>query len=148
MYWAVAWYTAAMQLFTLWMCTGASRLNQSKLIHVNAVIVKIFEYKALKKTDSFCDVIKGWWSSTCGPREISIPWKFTFFKPCPQINLLFFWPLKNRFGLFWPLFSSVWLFIDISIWQPCKYVLVKQNKMFLCFASFTVNKLLPWNQIA
>jgi len=42
------------------------RLNQSKLIHVNTVIVKVLKCNVFKKTNSFCDVIEGRSSSTCG----------------------------------------------------------------------------------
>ena len=87
-YRAVAWGTATMQLFTRWMWTDASWLNQSRLIYVNAVIVKSLECNVFKKTNSFYDVIKGRSSSTCGPREIStsFPGNLHFFKPCPQVS--------------------------------------------------------------
>jgi len=77
-YGAVAWYTAAMQLFTYWMWTDA---NQSKLMHVNAVIVNNLECNVFKETNSFCDVTKKRSSLTFGPREI-----LTFLSPvykCP-----------------------------------------------------------------
>jgi len=67
----VAWYTVAIQLFTRWMWTDASRLNQSRLIYVNTVIVEAIECSVFKKTNSFCDVIKGRSSSNCDLREIS-----------------------------------------------------------------------------
>jgi len=35
-------------------------------------------------------------------------------------SLACFWPLNNRFGLFLAFFSTVWLFIEIFIWQPCR----------------------------
>ena len=79
----LAWYTAARQLFTRWMWTDASRLNQSKFTYVNAVIIKAVECNVFKKTNFFCDVIKGRSSSTCGPRKIStsFPGNLHFFKP-------------------------------------------------------------------
>ena len=72
------------ELFTRWMWTDAGRLNQSELIYVNAVIVKALECNVFKKTNFFCDVIKGRSSSTCGPREIStsFPGNLHFLKPC------------------------------------------------------------------
>ena len=65
------------------MWTDASRLNQSKFTYVNAVIIKAVECNVFKKTNFFCDVIKGRSSSTCGPRKIStsFPGNLHFFKP-------------------------------------------------------------------
>jgi len=72
-YQAVAWYTAPMQLFTRWMWIDSSwSIERSRRL-----------WKCNKKTNSFCGVIKGRKSSTCGPREISIsfPGNLHFFKP-------------------------------------------------------------------
>jgi len=70
-----------MQLLTHWMWTNASRLNQSKLIYVNAVMVRALEYNVFK-TNSFCNV-KGWSSSTCGQQKslTSFSGNLHFFNP-------------------------------------------------------------------
>jgi len=83
-YWAVAWCTVMMQLFTCWMWTDANRVNQSRLIHVNAVTVEALECNIFKKTNSFCDVINERSPSTCSPREISTSFlgNLHFCKPC------------------------------------------------------------------
>ena len=87
---AAVWYTAVMQLFTHWIWTDASRLNQSKLIYVYAVIVKALECNVSKKTNFFCNVIKKWWSSTCNPRKFRQASQgiHIFFKPwsCDQCD--------------------------------------------------------------
>jgi len=37
-------------------------------------------------------------------------------------SLPFFWPLNSQFGLFWPLFCIVWLFIEIFIRCQAKFL--------------------------
>jgi len=88
-----------MQLFTRWMWTDASWLNQSRLIYVNAEIVKTLECNVFKKTNSFYDVITGRSSSTCRPRKIStsFPGNLHFSSPVHRYHTLPFpicWTLE------------------------------------------------------
>jgi len=80
------------------MCADVSWLNEYRLIYVNAVAAKALEYNGFKKTNSFCNVIKGRSSSTCSPREIltSFPGNLHFSSPDHIVQASNSKPGKNR----------------------------------------------------
>jgi len=71
---AEAWYTAAMQLLSHWMWIDGSWLNRFKLIHVNAVIVKL-----LIKPRLWCHKGKIFFNLRPMGNLDKLPGKFTFF---------------------------------------------------------------------